>query len=649
MILILQQVFQVALAADPSTYALSVPVELPPSGPVRVVLGPDLVGGHPDALPGGLLLADASGRAIPYAVLTSARDAGTSEEDLYFRPTDATVWETEATDAPIDALVLDVMDLEGMGPFYATVSWREGGAVVSAPRELLYRVDGHEGRTIDLPHVAGPFRVALQAPSGDGRGRREPRLVDLTAVRNAPDHVPPIVEVLELSAPVLTEEGTARYTLRLGGMRSVRALRFGVPASVDVLDRAVTVRLPRTEGYGRYSLRNDYGYIGQVTGNIQRVRVGEARVDRMEVEMATEPTVGDTLIVEVALDRGEPLPIDTIEVVSTGAHLVARDVGGGPHTLYGGATEAASPYDLAIALPDLLRGPVARVVAPTAAPNPAFVAVPTRAGVDTAGVDLSLARFHYERDIVGSPGWARIPVDREVLARSRADLGDLRVIDAAGQQVPFLLWRTGDEEPWATGPLEQVEKGSTTQIRVPLDGTAPVASVLIETSNSVFEREVSILRDAGRTTVALRRLTWQGPTRGGTLSVFLDERIGDALLVRIENGDNPPLAIDAVRVTTPRWELRARIPEGGARLVYGAPGVTGPSYDLSLLDEEVRRMPVGDATLGEERPLAAPLPGVVDRGLTLVGIGLLAAGLLGMVVRVLRGVPAPAPGGASAE
>jgi hypothetical protein len=639
MILILPAFLDDAAAAEPSVYALAAPVTVPAAGPVRITLGPDLVGAQPELLSGGLLLTDASGAAVPYAVLRSTRDDPTPwTEDLGFRPVGDDVWETEASDTPIDALVLDVMDLEGFGPFTATVQWRRGGEWVGASTDLLYHLaDGAEDRRVSVPHVAGPFRIALA-----GYGSR-PRLLDVSSLREPPGFVPPVVETLPLAAPVVTEESTARYTVRLGGPRAVTAIRFAVPAGVDVFERTVRVRRPTSlqpnfgGTYGVEGIDASYGYGGDNSGTIRRIRVGGGRVDQVEVPVGFST---DILVLDVATDRGEPLAIEGIEVVSEGAQLLVRDAGPGPHTLYGAASEASSPYDLGVAAPELLASEPPLVTAGPAVKNPTFVPTPTREGVDSPGPDLSLARFHYERDVVAEPGWARIPLDRSVLARTRADLGDVRLVDSEGRQVPFLLWSTGDEDTWDTGPFEREEKGTVTQLRVPLDGTAPVASVLLETSQTVFERDVEILRDAGRSTIAIRHVRWEGPQRGNTLSVAIGERIGDVLLIRIDNGDNPPIVIDSVRVTTPRWELRARIPEGGARLVYGAPGSRAPDYDLSLLVDDVRRMPVAEATLGEERPLSPPKPGIVDRGLSVIGIGLLAIGLLGMVVRVLRGVPA---------
>lgn len=610
-----------ALAAEPSTYARTATLQLPSSGVVRVALPPALVGGGPEELAHGLLLQDAAGAAVPYASLLSSRGGPTETVALDYRPIDASDWEIAAEDAPLDGLVLDVIDLEAVGPVRARVTWQEGGGT-RAVEALLYEVGGTTHETVALPHVSGPLRVSLQ-----GLADRRARLADVDGVRNAPDHVPPNVERVDVPAPVVTESGYARYVLRLGGTRTVNALRFELPDTVDVLERDVVVRVPGADPWG-----SGYG-----SGSLRRVRMGAANIDQTEVTLAG--MVGDTLVVEVALERGAPVPLAGIDVVSEGVWLVARDAGIGPHTLYGGATEHASAYDLAAALPELLRVPSPLVSAGEASPNPAFVPRATREEVDLPGPDLGLSRFAWERPIEGE-GWVRVRIGRDVLAHTRPDLGDVRVVDAEGRQVPFLLHDTEEEESWPIGEVERREEGGSTLLRVPLGGDAPIGTLHLTTSRGVFERTVTVLRDAGRITLPLRSVVWNGPERGGTLSVDLDARVGDTLLVRIGNGDDAPLPIDAVAVGSPVWELRTRLPEGGARLVYGAPGVSAPEYDLELLYGEVRAMPVAEASLGEARPLSPPAASAVDKGATLAGVALLTVGLLGMVARTVRGVGA---------
>jgi hypothetical protein len=605
-------IFHGVFAADLSTYARQAPVVLPAQGTVRVAVPPELVGAHPEALDGNLRLVDGAQSPVQYAVLRSSTGGTQERNELDLSPEDLDHWLTEYTDAPTDAVILAVTPNDG--PFYATVSWAANGQWIAAPRTLMYGDDGEDGRTLAVPHVQGPFRVHIEGIDS----RR--RLIDVTAVRDAPDFVPFVEETVAVSEPTLREDGTARYVLKLGGERYVRALRFEIPASEGILNRQVTVRTPD----------NPYGSAGV----IRRIRVGDTNVER--VTISVENVASDTLFVDVQRDRELPLPIEEIDVLSEGAFLVVTDAGAGPHTLYTDGTEPEPAHDLAVALPDLLRSPTPVVPLGGVEPNPVYVAEPTREGVDDPGPDLALGRFRYERPIEGS-GWSRVSIGREVLAHARPDLGDVRVVDATGRQVPFLLWDRGEEELWPVSDFTREEVGSQTRIRVPLEGDAPVARLELRTSKGVFSRNVSILRDLGRSTVSIRFVTWNGPDQGSVLSLDLNERMGDALLVTIDNGDDPPIPIDSVAITTRVWELRTKLPEGGARLVYGAAGASAPSYDLDLLRTEVRAMQLADATLGDERALSAPVPGLVDRGATLLGVAMLALGLLGVLLRVLLG------------
>jgi hypothetical protein len=613
------------MAAEPSTYRTVAMVNLPPQGAVRVALPPGAIGASPSELDRGLLLVDAQGQGVPYAVVRSSGSEVFEEEDLVVRPRAEGGWETSVSEAPADALRLDLPAFGADRPIWATVSWPVADGWRSTDPVLLYALDGEEVDTVPVPHVTGPFRVQLDRADG----WRPLRIFNVEALRYAADHVPENRETFPMPVAVTTEDGRARYTLRLPGVRSVRGLRFSLPPEADVLDREVTVRTPTA---------SEWEFGASAVGRIRRLQIGDARVDRLTLRF--DALVGDTLVIEIPLERQAPPDLGDIEVYSEGAILVARDAGAGPHTLYADATELDQAYDLSVALPELLRMRPPLLPAPTMAPNPAFVPLPTREQLDEAGADLSLARYRFERDLQGS-GWSRVRLGREILARARADLADLRVVDPRGRMLPFLLRETSEEEEWTVEGVERSEDKGSTRLKIPLSGSAPVSTLRLRTTRGVFARPVTVLRDAGRLTIPIRRVDWVGPERGSRLVLDIGERVDDGLIVQIDNGDDAPLPIEGVQVSTRVWELRVRIPDDGARLVYGAPGADRPDFDLGLLEDEVRRMSLSEATLGEERALSLPAPSWVDRGAAAAGVGLLVLGLLGMAVRVLRGVSAP--------
>lgn len=609
-----------ALAAEPADYARRAELTLPPAGPVRVALPAEWVAAEADRLDGSLLLVDAAGAPVAHAVRLSTDTPATLEDTLFPRPVGVGTWELDAADQPADGLDLQ-FDLSE--PTRVEVSW-DGGAT----RETLFRVDAElEDRRVALPHVRGPFRVTLP-------DRPDVTLEGATAVTLSPDDVPAVVETIPAPAPTLTEDGQARWVIPLPGPRTVRAVEIVTPE--DVFERYAQAGPPAADGMPSWS--------GGAT--LRRVRLGDARVER--VRLGGVSVADDVLVVQIGTDRGAPLQVTAFRVESAGAELLVRDAGPGPHTLYGGASKPEPAYDLGTATNALLNASPARVTAPEPAPNPAWVPLPTRLGVDGAGPPLVLARWRWARALGGGPGWVRVELDGAVLAHARADLADLRVVDAEGRQVPFLTRWTGAERELASGAPTREERGGVSLLRLPLADLAevPIASVRVTTSQPVFQRTVSVVRDRGQLTETVREVTWSGPDTGGTLALDVGQALGRELLVRVDNGDNPPLPVDLLSVTGAVAELYAHLPEGGARLVYGRPGADAPEYDLAMLRDDVLRLPVAAGTLGAEEALQDAGPSGFDKALALAGVGLLAIGLLGMTVRVVRGVePAEAERG----
>lgn len=596
--------FSFALAADgvsdaPARTTLSLPAE----GIVRVQLPPEIVGAKPAALDATLRLRDTAGVDVAFTVAVT-EPLTTETERLDVWPTGDHEWRVGPSSRPVQTLHLDY-----------------GGSLIHPIRVMVDNlgqatfatglIDGEEVTldAFEVPSSRGPWIV-----------RSDLHLYGATGESRAPEYVPPICESAEaLTPPALTESGFARYAVDLGGPRRVQSVRVLTPT--DMFDRNVMVAVP-TEA------RDQYGS----SHRIRRVTFGGAAIDRStisDLDLAT-----DALAVDIATDDGRLLAVTGFEVCSQGAELVLRDAGAGPHTLFVGATPRAGSSDLAYARVDLLRNATTSIAAPIPEPNPDYIAEEEREGVDVAGSVLPLVRWRWQRPIVGE-GWLRVPLDREVLANGRPDLRDVRVVDAEGRQVPFVLRRTGRETVWETGDFTREEEGSASLIRVPLgNADAPVATVRLYTSRNQFARQVTILRDRGAITEPLRSVRWVGDEQGGALAVAIDDIVGRELLVRIENGDNAALTVSSVEVTFPEWELRAHVPPN-SRLIYGAPGMSAPTYDLSLLTEKLLQRRLDAATLGEPEAISGPVLAAGQRFIVLAAVGTLALALLIMVVRLI--------------
>lgn len=632
-------------SAGPEAWPWSGALDLPDDAAARVVLPPetlgaDLAGLEPEALSARVRVEDARGGLVPHVVRTSRVEAPETV-GLRHDQVERTTFEVSAADRPLDRLRLRFDDLAADGPFRVTVQAAEGGGwrTLGAPTVIWALADeaGIGRETVEVGGRTGPFRVIAE-PLAAGF----PSLDDVVGEAGARDRVAPVVDEVVPEGPFLLEDGWARYVVRLPATRAVTAVEL--VADGEVYDREVRLGGPslRTAALDDAFVAADL--LGSdwmaATGRVRRIRLGGATVDaaevRLPVELATE-----RLWVDVRTDRGRTLPVRAIRVVALGAELVLSDPGPPPQAIWVGARDEAVPTDLGTAIPELVRLAGPPRPAPVLAPNPGFVPAPTREGLDGPGPVANLRRLRWVRAVEGAPGWVRVPLDAHVLAHARAGLADLRVVDAEGRLLPYLLEPEGELAEVALGPIERTEDGSRSHLAVSVpDPDLPLDTVLLTTPATRFERTVEILRDRGRATETLRVVPWVGDDVGSTLAVEVGQAVGNRLLVRLENGDDPPLPVEAVRATRGSWALRVRLPEGGARLAYGGPGVEAPSFDLALLRDEVLRMPVGEGRLGEPEEAGRDALGAGERAVVLGAVGLLALGLVGLALRAARS-PAP--------
>jgi hypothetical protein len=107
------------------------------------------------------------------------------------------------------------------------------------------------------------------------------------------------------------------------------------------------------------------------------------------------------------------------------------------------------------------------------------------------------ARGAFERRIeIGQPGKVVVELDRDVYERARPDLGDLRVLDDRGQQVPYLLDRAQDAVPDAVRQPRVLNRAFVRgeSSSVTLDFGTPVlkAELVLSLSGDNFRRRVSV-------------------------------------------------------------------------------------------------------------------------------------------------------------
>lgn len=626
-----------ALAAEPDSYPMMSSVSLP-SGAAGLALPAAVVAGDSEALAQTLRLQDSTGREIPFAILTSRTSSegeSTSVNWESMSPPDGPAgmqigaWLVGASDVPLDALRFSMSDFQH-GPWIVRIYTGETAAWVQVGQEqFLYSLHGVDGNistrdTVRLPHRRGPFKVVII-------GEREPIVASIDGLAYAGDHVDAVSEELTVAGPVFTESGSARYTIDLPGPRAVSGLTLQV--SEPIFSRAVAVS----------ANEDDAGASYLTTYPIARAMIGDVRMDETSIRGISLAT--DRLVIDVQGGRDEPLTITGATVDSVGALLLAPDSGQGPHTLYFGGTEPDSASDVAIAADEIARvatryegGPLSLV------PNPDYVPRPTREGLDGIAAPVNLALWKWERPIVAEPGWTKVLIDGPVLLHAQPDLADLRVVDQDGRNVPYDLRPAAAEVEIPLGEMKRTENGKASEISLMLPADVGlVRRIELDTDATTFSRTVDIVRDRGSFSETLRSVEWVGTGSPHRLILDLNDELGSAVMVRIHNGDDPPLAVTGVRAWTRGSELRTNVPEGGARLVYGNRRADAPSFDLALISSALSRVPTHPGTLGPETKGAGVAMTLVDQGLVAVGIGALGLGLVALLIGALRPVKVAAP------
>jgi len=280
----------------------------------------------------------------------------------------------------------------------------------------------------------------------------------------------------------------------------------------------------------------------------------------------------------------------------------------------------------------------------------------------TVGASLDPAVFRYRRAIPpGDAGLMALPLDAAVLSHSAgapASFADVRVIDAASRQVPYLVERAAEplsidlrleRLSQAPGWLNAgTSKPSVYRVTWPFE-RLPSPRLVLTTSARVFQRSLTVgierepdhrHRDPWVETLAQTGWAHADQDRpASALTIPLPSVDARELLVIVEEGDNTPLPIAAARVLLPAYRLRFFREQGAAlRLAYGRSDLAPPRYDLALLAPQLLGAAVTEIVADAEGPQsadAAAAPLVSSR----LFWGFLAVAVLvlvGLIVRLLK-------------
>lgn len=235
--------------------------------------------------------------------------------------------------------------------------------------------------------------------------------------------------------------------------------------------------------------------------------------------------------------------------------------------------------------------------------------------------EIDPARFTHAAAVTLPPspaGVTRLRLGPAVLAAARADLADLRVVDAASRQWPYLLRAEVDREEVPLGvTLARGERGASRYLLSLPVAPAAVDVVTLRVDRAYFDRPFRLTGDLPGSGGA--EPTRSMPLASGRLSraaggpetidLAFPRRRVTALTLLVEDGDEAPLPVTAARAGLPLAELRVVAPPGAYTLFAGGES-EAPRYEIARLRERV---------LAAEAPLGAVgelLPNPRHRGPT---------------------------------
>lgn len=231
--------------------------------------------------------------------------------------------------------------------------------------------------------------------------------------------------------------------------------------------------------------------------------------------------------------------------------------------------------------------------------NPSFVAAEPLPGVKISGATIDLADWSRRR-VVSAPGTGvvLIELDAKVLADSRTDLGDLRLVQS-GRQIPYLS-KPGtvfhDIKPLTISLANDPKcpKISRWEIMLPLDGV-PVVDFTVHSPALLFTRRFSAFverkDDVGnkwRDEVGAANWMKSSSNDAALVMDLREARLPAKFFLETNDGDNLPITLDEMSLRYAAPSIIAKLSDVAPLfLYYGNPKAAPPQYDLQVVRKEM--------------------------------------------------------------
>lgn len=616
-----------------------------------------------------LRLYDPSAREVAY-LLVSNPPAAPSWKPATLLPVAAVETNTVKTsgfEADLqEAFLVDRFRVDGIAaPFLKRVRLEGSGDrerwTLLVDEGTLFDLPGEQLRRTELEFTPGTYRYLRVTWDDTRSGRVATPAAAVARVVTAASTPPPLTAAVGFERRP-SEPGHSRFRVTLpGGRLPIVALELTVGG--DHLLRRATVYEARLSGAEAVPVQLGASTLRRVVQNTLT-----AASLRVPIRPPTEAQL------DLDVDDGDSPPLaleGATAVFATLPWIYFESSGGGLVARYGNSTLASPRYDLEAVRDKLRIDTVAGAAwgdarARTAEENPSAAAPP----LPVVGAALDPALFRYQRTIPsGEAGLVALPLDASVLAHSgeaRSRFADVRIIDAQGRQIPYLVERASEPlaldlrlERLSTIPKVLAERKpvpSVYRVAWPFE-QLPSPRLVLTTSARVFQRPVTIgvEREADRShrdpwLQSLAAQTWVHADQdrpAPALTLPLPAEKFTELLVILDEGDNSPIPLTTARLLLPSYRLRFfREKDSSLRLAYGRSDLDPPRYDLALLAPQLMGVAAADvAAAAEERTGAASATAELVSPRLFWGLLIVAVlVLLAMIVRLARRAePAQSP------
>lgn len=603
-------------------------------------------------------------------------------------------------------------------PARASASWLGAGVVPVTPRKDTsgFELDLSSAYTIDRFNVPELPLGLLKRVRLEGSGDRvrwivivaEGTLFNLPmddggrslAIRQSELAFPPVT----VRYVRLTADDHAGAPLPIPRAATVRVATRDLPEPDTLRSALAFERRPSARRTSRYHITLPatrlpiIGLVLDVGGaqilrgaTVTEPRLGNGRVEPVELGRAhlRRTTRGDAVAaslrvpmrmptgaeLDLVIDDGDNPPLDLRAVRAVYAplpYIYFESANGGVlRAAYG--TDRRVPvapprYDL-----EALRDTVTRIGGVMATWGPvrgrtvaAMPSDPPSALSAAPGAALDVKSFRVARAIPAGSGLTAVRLDAAALAHSRID--DVRILDAQGRQVPYLLERLGEPTVVPLAAIAPVKPradvdgrtlanaGSWTWYRLslPLAGL-PDATLRLQTSARVFERHVTVItrelpRDAlpqwaGDHAVSMPWTHDDPESATPPIEIALGARrlASDSLFVLVNDGDNGTISLSRPELLLPTYRLRFfRQPGAELTLAYGRDDLSAPRYDIQLIAPRLLDAPAADVAVAPEQP-GGSSPTRAPHLVFWAVLGAAVVVLLGLVARLVRAGPTVTP------